>query len=91
MVDILLENLRNNMKLILCAMLSIAVLFIVFAPKKEKLSDYQRGYNWAKSTFESGTPVSEIEAYAYNVFDFTAFDRGALDYLRTVPSEEENG
>lgn len=45
---------------------------------------FKKGYHWAFTSYLKGIPLKEIEDQADNSFDFSDFDRGALEAVRNL-------
>ena len=57
-------------------------LFQNLFKKKPKISDFEQGYEWARSMNVAGESKNKVLSYCDQDFDFTQFDRGALTYVR---------
>lgn len=42
---------------------------------------YKKGYNWAFNSYLKGMSLNDIIDYSNNSFDFSDFDRGAIDVV----------
>jgi len=46
------------------------------------------GFDYAKEEYEKGKSIETLEAEADGAFDFTDFDRGILDFIRSLEVEK---